>query len=59
MPGAAIGSVILRKACRRLAPRSVAASSSRRSMFSRAMNMGRQTNGTHAYISTTMTVNSL
>ena len=48
MPGAAIGSVIRAEAFRRLAPRSVAASSSRRSMFSSAMKIGRQMNGTHA-----------
>ena len=48
MPGAAIGSVTLRNACSRLAPRSVAASSSRRSMFSSAMKIGRTMNGTQA-----------
>ena len=48
MPGAAIGSVILRNAVSRLAPRSVAASSRRRSMFSSAMKIGRTMNGTQA-----------
>ena len=51
--------VIFRNAFRRLAPRSVAASSSLRSMFSSAMKIGRQMNGTHAYVSTIITVNWL
>ena len=40
MPGAAIGSVILTNARTRVAPRSVAASSKRRSMFSSATKIG-------------------
>ena len=48
MPGAASGSVIFLNAFMRLAPRSVAASSSLRSMFSSEMKIGRQMNGTQA-----------
>ena len=47
-PGAASGSVIFANARRRLAPRSVAASSSLRSMFSSATKIGSATNGTQA-----------
>jgi hypothetical protein len=47
-PGAATGSVTFRNVWSLLAPRSVPASRSRRSMFSSAMKIGSTMNGTHA-----------
>ena len=44
-PGSESGKVTRRKACQRLAPRSVAASNSRRSRLSSVTKMGSATNG--------------
>jgi hypothetical protein len=45
MPGMLSGSVTRRNACQRLAPRSLAASSNRRSRVSRETKIGSATNG--------------
>src|SRR5205807_10198750 len=51
-PGTDSGSVTRRNACHRLAPRSLAASSKRRSRLSSETKLGKATNGSHTYPST-------
>ena len=59
MPGALNGSVMRRKACHRVAPRSLAASRRRVSRLSRETKIGSATNGSQMYASTSMTAKRL